>query len=66
LSRNQQTSELLWKQNHKFTLHWFNANFNYLFQLLLISQIESYVEQRQEGVDELKERHLSYQVIIVL
>lgn len=38
----------------------------YLFQLLLVAQIEGDVEQGQEGVDELEERHFRYQMVLVL
>lgn len=38
----------------------------YLFELLLVPQVEGDVKQRQEGVDKLKECHFSDQMIIVL
>lgn len=32
---------------------------NYLFKLLLVAQVESNVEKRQERVDKLKQHHLA-------
>lgn len=40
-------------------------HYNYFFKLFLIPQVKSYVEKRQEGVDELEKRHFPYQVVIV-
>lgn len=42
------------------------STINYFFQLLLVAQIESDVEQRQKGVDELEQRHFADQMVVVL